>query len=157
MLVLLGLLAATAWAAKKRFEYVQTQKPVLTAKPAPFAKVVGRLEYGDYVRIDKASGGWLHVLEPKKNISGWIHKQSLSPSRPDMSLASQTAKQNVDASEAAASVKPFTKDVESKFQARNKKADFATVDKMEAMTITREAMIAFLKAGKLTIPEGGAE
>lgn len=156
-LVLLALLVGTAWAAKTRFEYVQVKRAGLRAEPAPFSDPTGTLEYGDYVRIDKESGAWLKVTEPKKNVQGWIHERSVNKKAPDMSAIGRDAKVTVDESEAAASFKPFTPEVEKNFKLNNKDADFTWVDKMEAIIIPATTMRAFLKAGGVTASEGGAK
>jgi hypothetical protein len=59
--------------------------------------------------------------------------------------------------ETALAGKGFNSEVEAQFKARNKKADFATVDRMERLSVPESEVARFIKQGALMVPKGGVK
>jgi hypothetical protein len=83
-LLLLGLWATPAWAAKAKVTVVATEigsalkADEIKAEPFRDAKTVGSLASGDKVEIINKDGGWLRVKSAKG--SGWVRMLSIRKS-----------------------------------------------------------------------------
>ena len=63
----------------------------------------------------------------------------------------------VSGQEIALAGKGFNADVESRYRSTHSRADYASVDRMEAMRVSRDEMIRFLEDGNVKSTEGGAK
>ncbi len=132
---------------------VQVRESQVRKTPSFLGKIVTTVHYGDRLSVLEDKESWIKVQAGETK--GWLHSSAmttkkivLKPNASDLSKASSS-------DEIALAGKGFNKEVEDKFRQKNKNVDFALVDKMEASTVSQEAIETFLKAGDLK-PAGGA-
>jgi uncharacterized protein YgiM (DUF1202 family) len=156
-LIVLGcwLLLSAALVAATRMN-VQVQTGQVRATPSFLGKVVVTIPYGVSVEILQDKGDWLQVKSLQGQV-GWMHKSALTANKVAMSSGSTTAKSGASNDELALAGKGFNSDVEREFKAKNKKLNFAAVDRMEKIKIPAPEMQAFLQTGGVKPPTGGAQ
>ena len=129
----------TAWVASKT--------AALKSSTWFFAGTKGTLEMGAQVSVLQVSGNWAEVRSAaNSSLSGWTAVSNLSAKR---IVASGTG---ASASEVALAGKGFNQEVESSYKA-NGNLNYADVDKTEAITVSPEELLQFIKDGRLNTGE----
>jgi uncharacterized protein YgiM (DUF1202 family) len=152
----LALTGATLALAADQAMSVAVREGQVRGKPSFLAPVVKTLPYGQQVQAGQPQGAWLPVTAD--GASGWMHLSALTEKKIVLDPGAEQAKGGASKEELALAGKGFNKDVEADFKSKNKEANFELVDKMEKRPPVAQAQItAFLKAGGVTPPAGGAQ
>jgi uncharacterized protein YgiM (DUF1202 family) len=132
---------------------VQVRETQVRKTPSFLGAIVATVHYGDRLPVLEDNESWIKVRAGETK--GWLHSSALTtkeivlnPNASDLSKASSSG-------EIALAGKGFNKEVEDNFRQNNKNVNFEMVDKMEASTVSQEAVESFLKSGGLK-PAGGA-
>jgi SH3-like domain-containing protein len=148
------LAAGLAWAAGEAMS-VQVREGQLRAQPSFLAGLVATLAYGERVQTNAEQGAWRQVTS-SQGASGWMHVSSLTAKRVVLQAGQGMAGGGASGEEMALAGKGFNKDVEADFAARNRGADFASVNKMEqGYRFSPQQLTAFVQEGGLTPAAGG--
>jgi len=155
VLFVLGfLLALTAvtWSDSGMMS-VQVKEGQLRSTPSFLGTLVGPVSYGERVEVVQKQGDWFDV-KSSKNLAGWIHQSALTSKQLVLNAGGQ-ARTAASDKEVALAGKGFNADVEAQYRRNNGMADYASVDRMESISISEDQMISFLDEGKLRPSEGG--
>ncbi|HIJ90995.1 MAG: SH3 domain-containing protein [Desulfobulbaceae bacterium] len=153
LLLALSLVAATALAGQG-WRSVAVQKGAVRLSPMPFGKIVATLGYGERVDILEEQGLWLKVREQKQGREGWMHSASLIAKAITLKPGERVGA-GASEDELALGGKGFNAQVEAEYKAKGKNLDYASVDWMERIEVSPEAMREFLAKGGLQNYEGG--
>jgi uncharacterized protein YgiM (DUF1202 family) len=134
---------------------VQIKEGQLRATPSFLGQVVGTVAYNEPVEALQQQGEWVNVKNAK-NQTGWIHQSALAKKTTSMSAGGQ-AKTGASGQEIALAGKGFNPQVEEAYRKGHPRADYAAVDRMEAIRVSPPQMISFLGEGNITPREGGAK
>jgi len=154
LLLLFFCLMATPALAKPEWLSVAVRNGALRQQPMPFGKVVASLGYGDRVDVLEEQGLWFKVRDQRQGREGWMHSASLI-AKPITLKPGERVKAGASEDELALGGKGFNAQVEAEYKAREKNLDYASVDWMERLQVSPEAMREFLAKGGLQNPEGG--
>jgi len=154
LLLLLFCLLATPALAKQDWLSVAVRNGALRQQPMPFGKVVASLGYGERVDVLEEQGLWLKVRDQKQGREGWMHSASLI-AKAIVLKPGERVKAGASEDELALGGKGFNAQVEAEYKAHQKNLDYASVDWMERIQVSPEAMREFLAKGGLQAPEGG--
>jgi len=116
-------------------------------------KEVATLAYGDRVEVLQEKKPFFQV-RTASGATGWIHATALTTTKIVMKAGSEKVDTSVSSEEVYEAGKGFNKQVEKEYRTRNPKIDFTWVDKMGTWKVSQQEMIAFLKEGGVTPPEG---
>lgn len=147
-------LAAAPALAKQEWLSVAVRNGALRQEPMPFGKVVASLGYGERVDVLEEQGLWLKVREQRQGRQGWMHRASLI-AKPIVLKPGERVGAGASEDELALGGKGFNAQVEAQYKARGKNLDYASVDWMERIQVSPEAMREFLTKGGLQNSEGG--
>ena len=154
LLLLLFCLLATPALAKQDWLSVAVRNGALRQQPMPFGKVVASLGYGERVDVLEEQGLWLKVRDQKQGREGWMHSASLI-AKAIVLKPGERVKAGASEDELALGGKGFNAQVEAEYKAHQENLDYASVDWMERIQVSPEAMREFLAKGGLQAPEGG--
>jgi hypothetical protein len=151
------MMAATLAQAAGRGDMLslQVREGSLRASPSFLGRVTATAAYGDRFEVVARQGDWVEVRAPEGSARGWVHQSALTAKRIVLKGGEADAQVAASSGELALAGKGFNSDVEAAFREENRKADFATVDRMAAWKVTADEARAFLAAGGVA-PEGGA-
>ena len=155
LLLAAGMSAGTA-SAKNDLMTIQVKRAQLRSAPNYFSQVKGEAHYADRVLILREQGSWTLIRKDDATAEGWINSSALTKKRLQLA-ATGDAPVAASTEEQALAGKGFNSEVEAQFKARNKKADFATVDRMERLSVPESEVARFIKQGALMVPKGGAK
>ncbi len=147
-IVLLGLCAGAAWAAQMS---VQVRDGKVRATPSQLGRVVGTVGYGGVVQVGALQNGWYPVTMADGK-TGWLHESALSKKAVAMRAGATDAATGVSNDEVALAGKGFNEQVEAKLR-KDKKLDYAWVDRMAAFDVRADQIEQFRSQGHLA---GGA-
>ncbi|MDO9695242.1 MAG: SH3 domain-containing protein [Candidatus Latescibacteria bacterium] len=153
LLVAALVIGVAAWAAVQQMS-VQVRTGQLRATPSYLGKVAAAVAYGDRLTVVGKQGAWYSVKDARGR-TGWIHESALTTKRVVLKSGDADVAAGAGGDEIALAGKGFNEQVENEFKARETGADYAWVDRMEAMVVTPEQAVAFLAAGEVA-PQGGA-
>lgn len=146
-----ALLAVAAVAAGQMLS-VQVREGQLRERPSFLGKVAAQVAYGDRLEVLDARAGW--SLVRGDGVEGWIHTSALTEKRVVLKSGDANVATGASGEELALAGKGFNAEVEQAYRADNPQADYAWVDRMEAVVIDASEAGAFLAAGDVT-PKGG--
>lgn len=152
-LILLLLGAGVQASAGSTALNVQVREGCIRAIPSALGSPVATVTYGETLLVIEERGAWVKVQKSNSNVAGWIPRTSLTPKKIKISAGNDNTKMKASSGELALAGKGFNSQVESEYRAKNKEADFATVDAMEKIRVSTEVMQKFLKEGGL-VPAG---
>jgi len=155
LLLLCALGAGRAGAELPARLSVQVQNGQLRAAPSFLGSVLVVAPYGASVAVVGQQGDWIRVRTDQGQ-EGWMHQSSLTRKRIVMSAGGATAQTGASSEELALAGKGFNADVEQQFKRQNPNLNFAAVNRMEQIKVTPAEMRAFLQAGDVHPPAGGA-
>jgi uncharacterized protein YgiM (DUF1202 family) len=143
-LLVTGITAAQAFSGGTY--YVAVKTVTLKSGAGFFAGNKGTLKYGDKVTVLKVDGKFAEVKSAtNSSVTGWIATSNLS-ARQVVSGTKSTA----SAKEVALAGKGFNQEVENTYKnQKNKKINYADVDKTEAITVNESELKKFLEEGRL--------
>jgi len=150
----LFLVAAPAMAKQEWFS-VAVRNGALRQEPLPFAKVVATLGYGERVDVLDEQGTWFRVRDQRQGRQGWMHRASLIAKAITLKPGERVGA-GASEDELALGGKGFNAQVEAAYKAKGKNLDYASVDWMERIQVSPEAMREFLAKGDLQTLGGGA-
>ncbi|MBI4797239.1 MAG: SH3 domain-containing protein [Desulfarculus sp.] len=151
---LLFLAAGLAWAAGEAMS-VQVREGQVRAQPSFLAAIVATLGYGERVQVSGEQGAWRQV-SASQGATGWMHLSSLTPKQVVLQAGEGLKSGGASGEEMALAGKGFNKEVEADFAARNRGADFASVNRMEqSYRFSPPQVEAFVREGGLTPAPGG--
>lgn len=148
-------LAAVPALAGQGWRSVAVRQGALRVSPMPFAKIIATLGYGERVDILEGQGLWLKVRDQRQGREGWMHSGSLIAKAVALKPG-ERVKAGASEDELALGGKGFNAQVEAEYKARQKNLDYASVDRMERIRVSPEAMREFLAKGGLQPSEGGS-
>ncbi len=154
LLVAVLVVGVAAWAAVQQMS-VQVRAGQLRATPSYLGKVAASVAYGDRLTVVQKQGAWYSVKDARGR-SGWIHESALTTKRVVLKSGSTDVAAGAGGDEIALAGKGFNEQVEGEYKAQNADADYAWVDRMEAMVVAPEQAVAFLAAGEV-VAKGGAQ
>ena len=154
LLLLFVCLMATPALAKQDWLSVAVRNGALRQQPMPFGKVVASLGYGERVDVLDEQGLWLKVRDQGQGREGWMHRASLI-AKAIVLKPGERVRVGASEDELALGGKGFNAQVEAQYKANQKNLDYASVDWMERIQVSPEAMREFLAKGGLQNPEGG--
>ncbi|MCX5875041.1 MAG: SH3 domain-containing protein [Deltaproteobacteria bacterium] len=154
LLLLLFCLLATPALAKQEWLSVAVRNGALRQQPMPFGKVVASLGYGERVDVLEEQGLWLKVRDQGQGREGWMHRASLI-AKAIVLKPGERVRAGASEDELALGGKGFNAQVEAEYKAHQKNLNYASVDWMERIQVSPEAMREFLAKGGLQNPEGG--
>jgi uncharacterized protein YgiM (DUF1202 family) len=125
--------------------YVNVKSANLKSGTGFFASTTGTVKYTDQVTVVAVNGKWVQVRTAVGNKVGWIAYASLTTRR----MAPQGSAANASAREIALAGKGFSPEVEAEYKKDASKANYAAVDEMEKVTVSQEALLSFIKEGRL--------
>ena len=155
-LALLLLAAFAPPAAGRGAMSVQVRQGQVRATPSFLGKIVATLSYGDRVETIEAKGGWVKVVVPGKQATGWVHGSALTAKRIVLKAGSRREQAAASSGELALAGKGFNADVEAEFRKKNGNLDFGSIDRMQAVKVSPERIDAFVRDGGLVPAGGGA-
>ena len=155
VLVLVLSLAATAVWAGQGWRSVAVRQGAVRVSPMPFGKIIATLGYGERVNVLAEQGLWFKVRDQRQGREGWMHSASLI-AKPITLKPGERLGGGASEDELALGGKGFNAQVEAEYKARGKNLDYASVDWMERIQVSPEAMREFLAKGGLQNTEGGA-
>ncbi len=156
LLVFVSCLAFNAQAAAKLMS-VQNREAQLRTAPGYFSQVVTTLPYTERVEVLEARESWVRVRHPATGKEGWISSSALTEKKLALKATGTDIDTGVSSEEQALAGKGFNPQVEAEFKARNKEADYATVDRMEKIRVSPDEVQRFLADGGVAPAEGGAK
>jgi hypothetical protein len=146
VLVLLTAGFAAAQASKGGTMYVAVKTAALKSSTGFFASTKGTLKYGDRVTILQISGKNAEVRSAANSaVTGWTATANLS-SKQIVSGNANTA----SAKEVALAGKGFNQEVENSYKSKGK-ANYADVDRVEAVSVSESSLKKFLEDGRLSM------
>lgn len=146
VMVLLTAGFAAAQASKGGTMYVAVKTAALKSSTGFFASTKGTLNYGDRVTILQISGKNAEVRSAaNSSITGWTATANLS-AKQIVSGNTNTA----SAKEVALAGKGFNQEVENSYKSQGK-ANYADVDKVEALSVNEAELKKFLEDGRLAM------
>lgn len=150
VLLICSLALVEAAAGTRLFVGVKTGQ--LRATPTPFGKIIATPRYGEQVEKLAADGAWLRVRYGKSE--GWMHNALLSAKGVGLAAGQGNADSAASSEELTLAGKGFNAQVEAEYRQKNRTLDFATIDRMEKMTVSQSQMSRFFADGGVR-PEGG--
>ncbi|MDD5206398.1 MAG: SH3 domain-containing protein [Desulfobacterales bacterium] len=155
VLVCISVIFLTAGSVSSDGGYmsVQVRTGQVRLTPSFLAGVVELVSYGDQVSIQQRKAGWAEV-KTARGQQGWIHESALSEKKIVLNAGQGDARVNASGKEITLAGKGFNLETEKEFKSKHAGADFASVDKMEAIKMTPAQIKSFLKAGSLKSSEG---
>ncbi len=154
ILFLVLFLATVPAFAKQEWLSVAVRNGALRQQPMPFGKVIASLGYGERVDVLEEQGLWLKVRDQGQGREGWMHRASLL-AKPIVLKPGERVKAGASEDELALGGKGFNAQVEAEYKAHQKNLDYASVDWLERIQVSPEAMREFLAKGGLQSTEGG--
>lgn len=157
LLLLLTLIAAPALVIAQQPQQmsVAVKEAPVRDRPSFTGKVIGTLVYADRVKIEETKGDWLRIsFAPKGIASGWVPKSAVQVQEIVLKAGDKAVGTSASSGEVALAGKGFSEEVEAEYR-KDKKLNYAAVDKMEAFRVSPEAVSQFAAQGGLTV-EGGA-
>jgi uncharacterized protein YraI len=149
LICVIGLLVVgLAAAALGETMSVQVKAGELRSTPSFLGKILSRLPYGTQVAVSGERGDWLRVSGG--GTRGWMHRSALSQKKIVFRSGAANVDQYATSDELSLAGKGFNEEVEAAYKARNPGADFAWIDRMEAVTVSQSEMIRFLQAGQVS-------
>jgi len=148
ILVLITAGFAAAQASKGGTMYVSVKTAALKSSTGFFASTNGTLNYGDRVTILQINGKNAEVRSTaNSSITGWTATANLS-AKQIVSGNTNTA----SAKEVALAGKGFNQEVENSYKSKGK-ANYADVDRVEALSVNETTLRKFLEDGRLSMGE----
>ena len=154
VLILINTTGITVIAAGRKMMSIQVKTGEVRSTPSFLGKILARLSYGDRVDMMAEKGAWMMVGLPGEVRQGWIHGSALTRKKIVLNPGAADVQAAAASDEIALAGKGFNEQVEGEFKAKNPNIDYAAIDKMETMVVSREQMLEFLKEGDLS-PQGG--
>ena len=129
----------TAWISVKSVD--------LKASTWFFAGTNGTLAIGDQVTVLRISGDWAEVRSAANtSLSGWTALNSLS------SRQIVASGRGASDTEVALAAKGFNQEVEDNYRTQGS-YNYDAVDKIEAITVSQDELLAFINDGRLSTGE----
>ncbi len=130
--------------------YVSVKSAELKETKSSVSKTTAKVSYGDVVIVvETDEKKTLVCLESNKNIQGWLANGSLTKKK----IASSGSYNRASADELALAGKGFSEEAENAYRSSDSKLNFAEIDRIEKITVSKEEVESFKKEGGLTAKE----
>ena len=116
-----------------------------------FATTVSVAEYNDELTVLATEEDWLKVYKNGKE--GWVHLSAVTAIETVAPSATGEVSSDYSADEIALAGKGFSGQIEEQYRQDNPELNFDDVDEMEKTSVSRQKVIAFQEAGKLSVRE----
>ena len=133
---------------------IKVQTTSLRREPKFYAASVATLRQGETLERISAEGAWIQARNTA-GVTGWVHESAVEARKFKLAAMDKGLKTQATAGEVALAGKGFNKQVEDSYKARNTGADYDAVERMLKIAVSPEAVLAFLKKGRLDV-EGGS-
>lgn len=127
---------------------VKVKTTAIRKEPKFTSATLATLKTGAPLDRLASKDGWFQV-KTKAGVTGWVHSSAIDTKKFTLAAMDKTMKTEATSGEVALASKGFNKQVEDAYKARNQAADFAAVDRMEALKALAADIEAFLKRGRL--------
>jgi hypothetical protein len=153
--------AASVLSAQQKQVRVTVKETPMRATPSALGKILTLLNYDDLVTIlDQPAGApknWVKIRGPDGTLQGWVSASALPTKKIELAAGSQNVQQGASNAEVSLAGKGiFDENTERQYQQENK-ADFDDVERMVQIKVSDEQVSAFIEAGGLSSPDGGAQ
>lgn len=132
---------------------VKVQSTHLRKEPKFYASTIAVLRAGEVVEKMSTADGWYQVRTVNGAV-GWLHSSAVQTGTFNLSATDRTLSAKATADEIALAGKGFNKQVEESYKASHSEANFAAVDRMLKVKVSRDQLLKFLKEGMLGIYGG---
>jgi len=132
---------------------VKVQTTHLRKEPKFYASTITVLRAGEVVETMSAADGWYQVKTAIGTV-GWLHSSAVQTGSFNLTATDRTLAAKATADEIALAGKGFNKQVEESYKTKNSNANFAAVDRMLKVKVSRDQLLKFLKEGMLGIYGG---
>jgi uncharacterized protein YgiM (DUF1202 family) len=132
---------------------IKVQSTHLRKEPKFYASTIAVLEAGEVVEKISTANGWYQVRTAQGTV-GWLHSSAVQTGSFNLAATDRTLEAKATADEIALAGKGFNKQVEESYKAKNSEANFAAVDRMLKIKVSRDQLLKFLKEGMLSIYGG---
>jgi len=129
--------------------YIKVRSSKVRSAPQPWAPSIASVQYGDRVTLLDSSGSSWASVKTAGGKQGFLSISAITPQK--VVLSAQAATPGADSSEVVLAGKGFSKSVEKEFAASDQHANFAAVNRMEALKVGEGEVLSFAKAGKLAV------
>jgi len=147
LLLCIGLLLiATTTIAAESWQVVVQKAPVRQS-PQVFGKIATTLDYGTRVEILKRQNGWLQVRFVSG--SGWLHESAVARRAATLTAGSRKAEVAASQQELTLAGKGFNQQVEDAYRQKNRRLDYAAIDRMQALQVDEGQLLRFVREGGL--------
>lgn len=119
----------------------------LRVEPSFLARVEHELEYASRVLVLEQRGDWYRVRGA--GAEGWMHQTALSQRQIILNPGAEDVDRAAATTEVALAGRGFSADVEREYRRRNTRANFNAVDRMEARSLSAQALAQFVREGGL--------
>lgn len=133
---------------------IKVQTTSLRREPKFYAASVATLRQGETLERISAEGAWIQARN-NAGVTGWVHESAVEARKFKLAAMDKGLKTQATAGEVALAGKGFNKQVEDSYKARHSGADYNAVERMLKIKVSPEAVLAFLKKGRLDA-EGGS-
>ena len=151
------MLWTSALYAKSKTMSVQVENKELRSGPSFFESEVGKVTYGQRTTVIQEKNGWSKVSIEGSSLTGWIHSSALTKKKIQMKAGDKDTDAGASSGELALARKGFSEEVENQYKKANKSIDFAPVDKMVAINVSKKDIKTFFDNGKVAPAKGGAK
>jgi uncharacterized protein YgiM (DUF1202 family) len=132
---------------------IKVQSTHLRKEPKFYASTIAMLKAGEVVEKIGAADGWYQVRTAKGAV-GWLHSSAVQSGTFNLTATDRSLTAKATADEIALAGKGFNKQVEESYKAKNSDANFAAVDRMLKVEVSRDQLLEFLREGLLGIYGG---
>lgn len=132
---------------------IKVQSTYLRKEPKFYASTIAVLKAGEVVEKISTANGWYQVRTAQGTV-GWLHSSAVQTGSFNLAATDKTLTTKATADEIALAGKGFNKQVEESYKAKNSEANFAAVDRMLKIKVSRDQLLKFLKEGMLSIYGG---
>ena len=119
----------------------------LRVEPSFLARIRHELPYASRVVVVQQQGDWLRVRG--SGAEGWAHQTALSEREIVLNPGASDVDRAAASTEVALAGRGFSAAVEREYRRRNTRANFAAVDRMEARSLSVQALTQFVREGGL--------
>jgi hypothetical protein len=141
--------AVSAQVTQGKAAWVSVKTVALKSSTWFFASSRGNLAYGAEVTVLQVKGSWADVRAAgSSSVSGWVAVSNLSSKR----VVASGSSGGVSANEVALAGKGFNQEVENAYKAEGN-LNYADVDRTEALVVSQNDLLQFMRDGRLTTGE----
>lgn len=140
----LALAAAPASGATEA-AFVTVRSATIRAAPQFYAPAVASAGFRERLSVLARERGWVRVRF--RTLEGWVHRSATAARA--ATVTAKEASAGVSPDDVALASKGFDATIESEYRKGQTRADYAEVDRVEALTVSEKSLAEFRQAGRL--------